>query len=260
MSGAALALALALLVAPNTSRHRVLANRPAAQLPPRLVLPCVAALVIVPAVLTPPGVVVAVAIIGATLEIRRRRRLRLRRRTAEATALQGALDVFVGELRTGAHPVAALDIAAKEVDGVVADSFHVIAARARMGADVATGMRSVARQSSLPAHWERLAACWQLAQSHGLAIATLMQTAQRDILERERFSARVAAGMAGARTTAAVLAGLPAVGIGLGQLIGANPVSFLLNGGLGGLSLAIGVVLACSGLLWSDRITSRALR
>ena len=56
--------------------------------------------------------------------------------------------------------------------------------------------------------------CWQLAQTHGLAIATLMQTAQRDIVERERFSARVDAGMAGARTTAAVLAGLPALGVG----------------------------------------------
>ena len=73
--------------------------------------------------------------------------------------------------------------------------------------------------------------CWQLAQTHGLAIATLMQTAQRDIVERERFSSRVDAGMAGARTTAAVLAGLPLLGIGLGQLIGADPVGFLLSGG-----------------------------
>ena len=34
--------------------------------------------------------------------------------------------------------------------------------------------------------------------------------------ERERFTARVDAGMAGARATAAVLAGLPVLGIGLG--------------------------------------------
>ena len=37
--------------------------------------------------------------------------------------------------------------------------------------------------------------------------------------------------MAGARTTAAVLAGLPVLGIGLGQLIGADPLGFLLSGG-----------------------------
>ena len=99
--------------------------------------------------------------------------------------------------------------------------------------------------------------CWQLAQDHGLAIATLMQAAQRDIVERERFAARVDAGMAGARTTAAMLAGLPLLGIGLGQLIGAEPVRFLLSGGSGGWLLVIGVALACAGLLWSDRITAR---
>jgi tight adherence protein B len=101
--------------------------------------------------------------------------------------------------------------------------------------------------------------CWQLAQDHGLAIATLMQTAQRDIAERERFSARVDAGMTGARTTAAVLAGLPMLGIGLGELIGAKPVHFLVSGGTGGWLLIIGVTLACAGLLWSDRITAQVL-
>ena len=71
-------------------------------------------------------------------------------------------------------------------------SLRAVAARARLGADVAAGLRSVgARYRRLPAHWERLAVCWHLAQTHGLAIATLMQTAQRDIVERERFSARV---------------------------------------------------------------------
>jgi tight adherence protein B len=87
-----------------------------------------------------------------------------------------------------------------------------------------------------------------------------MQTAQRDLVERQRFAARVDAGMAGARTTAAVLAGLPVVGIGLGQLIGADPLSFLLSGGFGEWLMVTGVVLACTGLLWCDRITGGVLR
>jgi tight adherence protein B len=85
-----------------------------------------------------------------------------------------------------------------------------------------------------------------------------MQTAQRDIVERERFSARVDAGMTGARTTALVLAGLPLLGVGLGELIGAQPLRFLLSGGAGGWVLVIGVTLVCAGMLWSDRITARA--
>ena len=268
MSGAALALALALLTAPRSSRHRARARGAVPSRPPELsrtagwtpVLGCVALLAVAAFALVPAGAVAAAVMIGATLEIRRRRRRRRRARATEGAALQGALDILVGELRVGAHPVAAFGVAADDVDGVVAASFRTIAARARLGADVAAGMRSAARRSSLPGQWERLAVCWQLAQTHGLAIGTLMQTAQRDLVERERFSARVDAGMAGARATAAVLAGLPAVGVGLGQLIGADPVSFLLSGGIGGWLLVIGVLLACGGLLWSDRITGGVLR
>jgi tight adherence protein B len=35
---------------------------------------------------------------------------------------------------------------------------------------------------------------------------------------------------------------------------------FLLSGGVGGWLLIVGVILACCGLLWSDRITGRTLR
>ncbi|ULE35056.1 type II secretion system F family protein [Mycobacterium sp. IDR2000157661] len=261
MSGAAITLALALLVAPGPQRHR--AHRQAASARSRPRIPVVASLlpaVLVVAALVPTGVAVAVGIVAVTGALRRGRRLGQRRRTAEATLLQGALDVLVGELRIGAHPVAAFDAAAREVDGFVAESLRTVAARARMGADVAAGLHSVARRSSLPAHWERLAVCWQLAHAHGLAVATLMQTAQRDIAARERFCAQVAAGMAGARTTATVLAGLPVLGIGLGQLIGAEPVRFLLWGGAGQWLLAVGVALSCAGLTWSDRITGRVMR
>jgi tight adherence protein B len=62
--------------------------------------------------------------------------------------------------------------------------------------------------------------------------------------------------MAGARTTAAVLAGLPVLGIALGQAIGADPLTFLLSAGAGSWLLLIGVVLSCGGLLWSDTITA----
>jgi tight adherence protein B len=260
VSGAALALAFALLMIPAGSRSRLDALGllvPARRRFPAL--PCACAVAVALAVVLPVSVVVTSSIIVVTLWMRRRRHVRVRRRAAESSALQGALEVLVGELRVGAHPVAAFSVAATEVDGVVGASLRAVAARARLGADVTAGLHSVAGRSSLPAHWERLAVCWQLAQDHGLAIATLMQTAQRDIVERDRFSAKVDAGMTGARTTAAVLAGLPLLGVGLGELIGAEPVYFLLSGGIGGWLLVIGVILACGGLLWSDRITARLL-
>jgi len=267
MSIAALTLALALLTAPRPSRHRLGARGSAASKVPGIatlrawfLIPAGTVLALVVAAATSAGFVIAAAIVAATLEHRRRGRQRRRARAAEAAALRAALDVLVGELRVGAHPVAAFGVAAENVDGAVATALRTIAARARLGTDVVAGMLSVARRSSLPDQWDRLAVCWQLAQTHGLAIGTLMHTAQRDLVERQRFAARVDAGMAGARTTAAVLAGLPVVGIGLGQLIGADPLSFLLSGGFGEWLLVIGVLLACSGLLWCDRITGGVLR
>jgi tight adherence protein B len=253
---AALALALAILIAPRPSRHRLVHAAPVRWRRPAtaVAVACVAAM----AMVLPVAVTLAAGIVCATLTLRRRRSLARRAHASEAAALQSALDVLIGELRVGAHPVAAFEVAAREVDGPVAASLRGVAARARLGADVTAGLRSFAASSRLSAHWERLALFWGLAQTHGLAIATLMRAAHRDVVEREHFSARVDAGMAGARATAAVLAGLPVLGIGLGQLIGADPLNFLLAGGAGGWLLAAGVTLACCGLLWSDRITAGA--
>lgn len=258
MSVAALALAAAVLVSPPNLRGRLRVPSPRRSRRGRLVvavLPAGVAAALV-GMLAPITVLIAAALVGATVALRRHRRRVRARSAAEAEALQSALDVLVSELRAGAHPVAAFDAAAGESDGAVADWLRAVAARARLGADVTGGLQSVARTSRSPGHWTRIAVCWQLAETHGLAIATLMSTAHRDITERQRFASQVDAGMAGARATAGVLAVLPALGLGLGQLIGADPVRFLLSGGLGGWLLVIGIGLSCAGLLWSDRITT----
>lgn len=258
MSGAALALALAVLISPASSRARARAVMMLTQRRRHLpVVPCALVGCSASSLLLPWTAAAALGLLLATLAARRRIGRRLRARADEARALEAALDVLVGELRVGAHPVAAIGVAARESDGPTARSLGVVAARALLGADVAAGLRAEAARSTNPGHWERLAVCWQLAQTHGLAIATLMQAAQRDIVERERFHGRVEAGMAGARATAAILAGLPLLGVLLGQLIGAEPLDFLLSDGAGGWLLVIGIGLICCGLLWSDRITSR---
>ncbi|HTQ19476.1 type II secretion system F family protein [Mycobacterium sp.] len=258
---AALFVSLAMVVLTSSPRHRL--GPPAADRRPRpagarwvgrIAAGCAA---VVGAALLPLTTVLAAALLGATASVRHRRRRRRMRATDEGHTLETALDVLVGELRVGSHPVRAFGIAADETDGQVAASLRAVAARANLGADVAGGLRSAAGSSALPTHWARLAVCWQLASDHGLAIATLMRAAQRDIAERQRFTARVASGMAGARATAAILAGLPVLGVLLGELIGARPLSFLLSGHAGGWLLVVGSTLACAGLLWADRITER---
>jgi tight adherence protein B len=257
---AALLLSLALVIFPASPRRRITPAAPPGRrvrISTRgagLVTACAAVAAVV---VLPLTTVLAVAIVGATAGLRYQRRRRVRRAMDEGGALEAALEVLVGELRVGSHPVQAFRVAADETVGAVNVSLRAVAARARLGADVAAGLRAAARSSALPTHWDRLAVCWQLANDHGLAITTLMRAAQRDIAERQRFSARVTSAMAGARATATILAGLPLLGVLLGQLIGARPLDFLLNGRAGGWLLVVGLALACGGLLWSDRITDR---
>ncbi len=257
----ALLLSLALLVSPASPRVRLVpaapAGRPLVVGARALGWLCGGACAVA-ALLLPWTTVVSGALAGTVVAVRYRRRSRGRRGAEEGRALEAGLDVLVGELRVGAHPVHAFDVAADETAGAVAAGMRAVAARARLGADVAAGLRAAAGSSVLPQHWERLAVCWQLATDHGLAIATLMRAAQRDIAERQRFSATVGSGLAGARATAAILAGLPLLGLLLGQLIGARPVRFLFGGYAGGCFLMAGVALTCVGLWWSDRITDRA--
>ena len=257
---AALALAAAVLVLPSSPRRRLAhADRNRKGLPPRAAGWVTACALAFGAVLLPLTTVLATSVLVATLALRFRRRRRSDRGSGESRELETAIDVLVGELRVGAHPAAAFDVAAHETAGPVAGACRAVAARARLGADVAAGLRGVGETSVLQAHWERLAVCWQLAADHGLAMSALVQAAQRDIAERQRFSDQVRSAMAGARATAVILASLPLFSVVMGQLIGARPTAFLLGGQLGGCLLVVGLTLVCGGLLWSDRITDQAL-
>ena len=263
---AALALSLAITLLSTSPLRRLTLRFGAGPLPrqalyrqSRWVRGIAGCLVFGVATILPLPIVLAAIVLGSTVILRYHRQQRNRRYMAESRSLETALDVLVGELRVGAHPVNAFCSAADEAGHPVGAAFHSVAARSRLGADVTTGLHTVAASSAHPALWHRLAACWQLACDHGLAMATLMRTAQRDIIERQRFSARVSAATAGARATAAILASLPILGILLGQLIGAHPLRFLLSEDAGRWLLLSGVTLACSGLLWCDRITGRLM-
>jgi tight adherence protein B len=207
----------------------------------------------------PPTVllVTGMAIVGRIVMQRRRRRAE--RRRSEGQLVAAALETLIGELRIGAHPVRAFTVAAAESAGPVGESLRAVAARARLGADVVAGLRSAAAQSEVPVYWLRLAVFWELAVQHGLPMSVLMRAAHRDIIDRQRFSAQTQAALAGARATALILAGLPGLGVLLGQLIGADPLRFLFGRGMGGAFLVAGVGLIAAGLVWANRIIDRLM-
>ncbi|MFE3797174.1 hypothetical protein [Nocardia tengchongensis] len=205
-----------------------------------------------------PGPALAALLVASTAWVRHRRARRARLRTAATAQLLEGLEAVIGELRIGAHPSAAAAAAAAETEGEASRAFAVSAARSRLGGSGAEGLRCpdsvVARELS------GVAGAWRVAERHGLALAELLTAARLDLLGRKRFRDRTAAALAGARATALVLALLPVLGIGLGQLMGAAPLHVLFVSPAGTALLPLGSALTCAGLLWSDAIADKALR
>lgn len=258
MTVAALCLAVAVLLAPGPaarSRIRSVTGTGAAARTVRSPLVLGACAAVAAALVAGVSVALATSILVATAVWRIRGRRRAQASDADQRMLLGALETVIAELRVGNHPAEACAAAANETGGPAADAFRVAAARARLGGSAADGLRGA--PDPLGAHLERVAAAWTVSDRHGLALAELLSATRTDLLGRIRLRSRTEAGLAGARATATVLAGLPALGVALGQAMGAAPIAVLLGGGLGGALLVFGTGLACAGLVWTDRISAR---
>ncbi|PXX63306.1 tight adherence protein B [Nocardia tenerifensis] len=253
-------LALALLLAPTTAARRrftglFVAPVTARKVRQRTVLRLVAGGAVVALPVFGFGPFLAGAMVAGTVGFRLRRARRGQRRETECAHLLDALEAVIGELRVGAHPSAAAEVAAGESRGESAEAFAVSAGRSRLGGSAAEGLRRP--DSIVAAELSRIADAWQVAEHHGLALAELLSAARADLVGRMRFHSRATAALSGARATATVLAALPLLGIALGQLMGAAPLHVLFATPAGAMLLPLGAALACTGLLWTDAITRK---
>jgi len=212
-----------------------------------------------------PGGGLAATMVGGTGVARIRARRDCRTGTTAATGLSDALGVLVAELRAGAHPGDAITAAADTHCGGspnagtdVGRALSVVAAVARLGGDVPAVLRS-AGPAPLRGWLGRLADAWSLAERYGIPLADLLDAVRSDTEHRVRFAADVQARLAGPRATAAVLAGLPLLGLALGQAVGASPLHVLCETVVGQVLLVIGTAVACAGVQWSARLVSGAV-
>lgn len=206
-----------------------------------------------------PGGAMAGLLIGDTLRRHRRARRAEAAAAGTATELASAVARMADELAAGAHPATAL--AGTTADGPRARAVLTAAADAGgLGEDVPTALRRGAgAHPEVAAQVERLAAAWALSDRCGVPLAELLSGAAADLAWRVRFAARVRAELAGPRATAGVLTALPALGLALGQLVGADPVGVLRGGLLGQALLVVGVALGCAGLAWTGQILRAAV-
>ena len=103
-----------------------------------------------------------------------------------------------------------------------------------------------------------MAAVWTVSERSGAPAAAVLDRVEQDLRTAERQRREVAAQLAGARSTAALLAVLPLLGIGLGAAMGAQPLHVLFGTGRGQVALLVGAGLDALGLLWTARIVAAA--
>lgn len=206
------------------------------------------------------GIGIALALATGTARSRWQARTATRHRLYAAAGLADAIQALAAELRAGAHPAAAAESTAADTPEPAATVLHTVAATAKLGGDIGTALHQ--REPELPGLTGMLrpvAHAWSLATRHGLPLAAVLDSAGRDLDGRVRFARQVQARMAGPKASAAVLAGLPAIGLLLGEGMGAQPLHVLLATGIGQFLLALGTALTCAGLRWTAQLTEKAL-
>lgn len=188
--------------------------------------------------------------------VRRERRIGARRRARAAE--QGRVAEFVtdlaAQLRAGRPARVALVAAAEGVPGA---PWRVHLAAVGSGdSDVAAALIGLARIPGA-ADLRDVAACWRVAERSGTPLAASLEIAAAAATERATHATRVQAELAGVRVTAWMLAGLPLIGLGLGAMVGASPLAFLLASASGAAFLLLGVALDVAGVLWLRSMTRR---
>ncbi|WP_151477823.1 type II secretion system F family protein [Streptomyces albicerus] len=179
---------------------------------------------------------------------------RARERRADAViALCGAL---AGEVRAGRQPGEALLGAARDSGGL-GDAQAVVLAAARFGGDVPGALTDAARRPGAEGLLG-LAACWRVAVDRGAGLAAGLDRLEAALRAERDQRADLCAQLAGARSTAVLLAGLPVLGLLLGTALGADPLHVVLHTGAGLGCLLVGGVLEGVGLWWALRIVRGA--
>ncbi|GAA1663279.1 hypothetical protein GCM10009830_05730 [Glycomyces endophyticus] len=130
---------------------------------------------------------------------------------------------------------------------------------AYLAADLAAGTDPVRALAAAEPDWPaeaaataaRLRAALTIAAELGAPAAGLCRRLAEHLRETEQSNARAHAQTASIRTTAALLIALPLAGVGFGEMLGAQPIAFLLANPLGTAGVATAMGLQAAGAAWT---------
>lgn len=214
--------------------------------------------------------VLAAGAVLPAIRLRRRRR-RTRAREQRRLAVVALCAALAGELRTGATPQQAAELVGGELVGGQLEAGAlgrsatrpalldgtVLLAAVRYGGSVPEAFLTIAAAPGAEGA-AGIAACWRVASSSGAGLAAGLDRVAEGLRAEHALHETVRAELAGARSTAALLAALPLFGLLLGAGLGADPLRVLLHTTGGLACLALGALLECAGITWTARIARAA--
>jgi len=156
------------------------------------------------------------------------------------------LSVLVAELEAGT----ATDVAiAAAVNAAPAHGDELVA--------LAQG-RSPSSSSSSSRSLRAVAAGWSFAAVTGAPLAEVLARVRDDVDAERALDRGVRTAVAGAQSSALLLAALPLLGLGLGLALGTHPLTILFRRPVGHVLLVCGVTLDVLGVVWISAMVQRA--
>ncbi len=169
-------------------------------------------------------------------------------RAAETAQLVMALSLL---LRAGRVPSEALQEVARDCPALAP-----AVAAANLGADAA-GALQVASEVPGREGFGHLASAWRVAERMGAPVAAVLARVAEGLRAEDHLRGVVDAELSMARNSARVMAVLPFFALGMGFLVGGNPVAFLIGNPLGCWLVLAAVTLAAAGLVWTEKMGVR---
>jgi len=137
------------------------------------------------------------------------------------------------------------------------EALALVAARLRAGADPGRAWHGIEVSDDGPV--ATVHAAERLARELGAPLAEVLDEVAAGVADDESAEAERRAALAGPATTARVLVWLPAGGMLLGLVLGADVVAVALDGRIGSACAVVGVLLLATGRAWT-RLLVRAAR
>ena len=106
--------------------------------------------------------------------------------------------------------------------------------------------------------WLDIAACFEVCEASGAPVAGVLERLAGTLEADQDAAGQRETALAGPRATVRLLTWLPLVGLGLGMLMGVDPLGALLGSPVGWSVLAAGVGCAAVGRGWSARMIRQA--